>query len=73
MPLPTLDALPNGRARDREGPRRSPGNLHADKVYDHRRCRRNCRARATISRIARRTIESSVRRRLPAPTQPAYP
>ena len=42
-------------------PRRRPGKLHADKAYDHRRCRRECRARGIMPRIARRGIESSQR------------
>jgi IS5 family transposase len=33
--------------------------LQADKGYDHRRCRRECRARNITPRIARRGIESS--------------
>lgn len=36
-----------------------PDKLHADKGYDHRRCRRECRARSITPRIARRGIESS--------------
>ncbi len=36
-----------------------PDNLHADKAYDHRRCRRECRARGIAPRIARRGIDSS--------------
>ena len=42
-------------------PRRRPGKLHADKAYDHRRCRRECRARGIVARIARRGIESRAR------------
>ncbi len=33
----------------------------ADKGYDHRRCRRECRARSITPRIARRGVESSER------------
>jgi transposase len=32
-----------------------------DEARDHRRCRRNCRTRSIISRIARRGIETSAR------------
>jgi hypothetical protein len=42
-------------------PRRRPGKLHADKGYDFPRCRRACRQRRIIPRIARRGIESSER------------
>jgi IS5 family transposase len=55
-----LDAVPairHGVGR----PRRRPAKLHADKGYDHRRCRRACRQRNIASRIARRGIESSAR------------
>ena len=54
----TLDAVPGVRARHRGRPRRRPDKLHADKGYDHRRCRRECRARAIKPRIARRGIEN---------------
>ena len=47
--------MPNGRRR------RRPGKLHADKAYDHRRCRRYLRRRGIGPRIARRGIESSQR------------
>jgi transposase len=40
---------------------RRPGKLHADKAYDHRRCRRHLRRRGIRPRIARRLIESSER------------
>ncbi len=60
MLAPTLDAVPPvGGQRGR--PRRRPHNLHADKGYDHRRCRRECRARGIVPRIARRGIDSSER------------
>jgi hypothetical protein len=39
-------------------PRKRPAKLHADKAYDHRRCRRECRQRGIMPRIARRGIES---------------
>jgi transposase len=41
--------------------RRRPGKVHADKAYDHHRCRRYLRRRGIRSRIARRGIESSQR------------
>jgi transposase len=57
----TLDAIPPVRSGRRGRPRRRPDKLHADKAYDHRRCRRECRARGIVPRIARRGIESSQR------------
>lgn len=56
----TLDAVPPIRGRQGR-PRRRPDKLHADKAYDHRRCRRECRARGIVPRIARRGIDSSER------------
>jgi transposase len=47
--------MPSGRRRWR------PGAVHADKAYDHRRCRRYLRRRGIRPRIARRGIESSQR------------
>src|SRR5829696_3963015 len=47
--------MPTGRRR------RRPGKVHADKAYDHRRCRRYLRRRGIKVRIARRGIESSQR------------
>ena len=47
--------MPSGRRR------RRPGKLHADKAYDHRRCRAYLRRRGIRPRIARRMIESSAR------------
>jgi transposase len=47
--------MPSGRRR------RRPGTVHADKAYDHRRCRAYLRRRGIRPRIARRTIESSTR------------
>jgi IS5 family transposase len=41
-----LDAIPPVRSGRRGRPRRRPVKLHADKGYDHRRCRRECRERA---------------------------
>ena len=46
---------PTGRRR------RRPHKLHADKAYDHRKCRRALRRRHIRSRIARVGIESSER------------
>jgi IS5 family transposase len=60
MLAPTLDAVPAVRG-PRGRPRRRPHKLHADKGYDHRRCRRECRARGIVPRIARRGIDSSER------------
>ena len=56
MLVPTLDAVPGMRARHRGRPRRRPAKLHTDKAYDHRRCRRECRARGVKPRIAWRGI-----------------
>ena len=47
--------------RPRGRPRRRPAKLHADKAYDHRRCRLACRLRSIKPRIARRGVESSAR------------
>ena len=55
----TLDAVPGVRTNRRGRPRRRPDKLQADKAYDHRRCRRECRARSIMPRIARRGIDSS--------------
>jgi transposase len=53
-----LDGIaPIGGARGR--PRRRPDKLHADKAYDHRRCRRACIKRGIKPRIARRGVETS--------------
>ena len=54
----TLDAVPGVR-HGRGRPRKRPDKLHADKAYDHRRCRAECRARSVKPRIARRGVESS--------------
>ncbi len=51
-------ALRNGR---RGRPRQRPDKLHADKAYDARARRRECRARGIRPRIARRGIERSDR------------
>ena len=42
-------------------PRKRPSKLHADKAYDHRRCRQALTRRHIQPRIARRGIESSQR------------
>ena len=55
-----LDAVVPVKGR-RGRPRRRPHKLHADKAYDHRRCRRDCRQRGIVPRIARRGVESSER------------
>jgi IS5 family transposase len=47
--------MPTGRRHCR------PGKVHADKGYDHRRCRDYLRRRGIRPRIARRMIESSER------------
>jgi IS5 family transposase len=57
---PVLDAVPPVR-QCAGRPRRRPGKLHADKGYDYPRCRRACRKRGIVPRIARRGIDSSER------------
>ena len=54
----TLDAVPDVR-HGRGRPRKRPKKLHADKAYDHRRCRKECRARSIAPRIARRGVDTS--------------
>jgi IS5 family transposase len=61
MLAPTLDAIPGVRSGQRGRPRKRPAKLHADKGYDHRRCRAECRARGIRPRIARRGVDSSQR------------
>ena len=61
MLAPTLDAVPPIRSGRRGRPRRRPDKLHADKGYDHRSCRADCRRRGIVPRIARRGVESSER------------
>jgi transposase len=57
---PVLDAVPP--IRQCAGPhRKRPAKLHGDKAYDHPRCRRACRKRRVVPRIARRGVESSER------------
>ncbi|MDQ2762195.1 MAG: IS5 family transposase [Pseudomonadota bacterium] len=53
-----LDAVPPVAGK-RGRPRHRPDKLHADKAYDHRRCRRACHRRRIKSRIARRGVETS--------------
>jgi transposase len=55
-----IDAVPAVR-RPVGRPRRRPAKLHADKGYDHRRCRASLRRRGITARIARKGIESSTR------------
>ena len=57
----TLDAVPGVRSGGRGRPCMRPGKLHADKAYDSRRCRKECRARGITPRIARRGIDRSIR------------
>ena len=61
MMAPTLDAIPAVRNGRRGRPRHRPDKLHADKAYDARPRRHECRARGIVPRIARRGIESSER------------
>jgi IS5 family transposase len=49
------------RSGKRGRPRRRPDKLHADKGYDFRRCRQDCRRRGIKARIARRGVDSSQR------------
>jgi IS5 family transposase len=53
-----IDAIPTVAGK-RGQPRRRPDKLHADTVYDQRRCRDACRTRNIRPRIARRGIEST--------------
>lgn len=55
-----LDAFPPIK-RPRGRPRKRPAKLHADKVYDSRRCRRALTRRHITVRIARKGIDSSQR------------
>jgi transposase len=57
---PLLDAVPPVR-QCAGRPRRRPAKLHADKGYDYDHCRRACRRRGIVPRIARRGVESSER------------
>jgi transposase len=59
VPFETLiDAVPPIPGK-RGRPRRRPNKLHADKAYDHRRCRDACRRRRMRPRIARRGVDTS--------------
>ena len=60
---PLLDAIPPVRRPDRRPgrPRRRPAKVHADKAYDHARCRAYLRRRGIGCRIARRQVERSDR------------
>jgi transposase len=58
---PVLDAVPPVRQPGPGRPRQRPAKLHADKGYDCSRCRRACRKRGIVPRIARRGIESGER------------
>jgi transposase len=53
-----IDAVPPIRGK-RGRPRRRPDKLHADKAYDHRRCRDACHRRKIRPRIARRGVDTS--------------
>jgi len=55
-----IDAVPAIRSW-RGAPRKRPAKLHGDKAYDMERCRRACRVRRIIDRIARKGIESKER------------
>ncbi|CAO4163545.1 Transposase DDE domain-containing protein [Methylorubrum populi] len=57
MMAQTLDAIPPPR----NGRRRRPDKLHADKAYDAKVRRQECRARGIVPRIARKGIESRER------------
>ncbi|MCJ2109634.1 IS5 family transposase [Methylobacterium sp. E-025] len=61
MMAPTLDAIPPVRNARRGRSRRRPHKLNADKAYDARARRQECRARGIVPRIARRGIDSSER------------
>lgn len=58
---PTLDTIPPVRSGRPGRPRRRPDKLHADKAYDAKVRRQECRARRIRPRIARRGIERSDR------------
>ena len=57
----TLDAIPPVRSGKRGRQRQRPRKLHADKDYDFRRCRDECRKRSIKHRIARRGVGTSQR------------
>jgi transposase len=55
-----LDRIPPVR-QPRGRPQGRPKKVHADKGYDYARCRRACRKRGIVPRIARRGTDSSER------------
>jgi transposase len=55
-----VDSVPLVRGKQGH-PRRRPDKVHADKAYDHAKCRCALRQRGITPRIARRGIESSER------------
>jgi hypothetical protein len=55
-----IDAVPAIRCPSGQR-RRRPAKLHADKAYDHPRCRRFLHRRHIRVRIARKGIDSSTR------------
>jgi transposase len=57
---PLIDAVPPIR-QCAGRPRKRPAKLHADKAYDHRRCRRACHERNIAPRIARCGVDGSER------------
>jgi IS5 family transposase len=61
MLAPTLDAIPPISSGKRGRPRRRPQKLYANKAYDSRRCRAECRARAIKARMARKGQDSNQR------------
>lgn len=88
MMLATLDAVPPLQSSRRGRLRCRPDKLRADKSYDARPRRHECRTRGIVPRIARRGIESSEKpgrhrwvvelypslvQPLPAPSRPLRP
>jgi IS5 family transposase len=55
-----LDAIPPIKGK-RGRPRFRPAKLDGDKAYDYASCRKACRQRGIIARLARRGIESSAK------------
>ncbi len=60
MMASTLDAIPPLRGQHGR-PRQRPAKLHADKAYDARARRQECRARGITPRIARRGVDTGER------------
>jgi IS5 family transposase len=56
---PTLDAIPPRSTGRRGRPRRRPDKRNADKAYDAKLRRQECRAGGIVPRIARKGVESS--------------